>query len=270
MVVTSLATAYAIALVVGDDAGQSVARVLLITTTVLVGQLSIGWSNDWIDAARDRATQRRDKPVAMGAIGDLTLRNAAFGALALAVALSFANGLRAGLFHLLVIGGGWAYNLGLKATIVSWVPYAVAFGALPVFVWLSIDSPAAAALPPWWTWVGTALLGVGAHVSNVVPDIDDDVAHGVRGFPQRLGARGCALLAPLLLVAGSAVALLGPDRPWTWIDTVVAIAVVGLALFAGVVSGIPGRVRLAFTATLVIAGLVVVALVVGTAQEVLG
>jgi len=41
----------------------------LFTAAVLAGQLSIGWSNDWIDAGRDGVAGRTDKPVADGAIG---------------------------------------------------------------------------------------------------------------------------------------------------------------------------------------------------------
>ena len=82
------------------------------------------------------------------------------------------------------VAAAWAYNLGLKSTVWSWVPYAVAFGGLTVFVALADD-----AAPPWWWPVGAALLGVGAHLLNVLPDLDDDAATGVRGLPHRLGPR---------------------------------------------------------------------------------
>jgi len=39
-----------------------------VTGTVFTDQLSIGWSNDYLDAERDRAVLRSDKPVATGAI----------------------------------------------------------------------------------------------------------------------------------------------------------------------------------------------------------
>jgi 4-hydroxybenzoate polyprenyltransferase len=265
-VVTALATSYAVALIGGPLRWTETGRIVLIAVTVLVGQVSIGWSNDWIDAARDAHAHRRDKPVANGLIDPLSLRNAAFTALGVAVVLSFANGWRAGPVHLLVIGGGWLYNVGLKATVWSWVPYAVAFGALPVFVWASVLGAEGPLLPPWWTWTGTALLGVGAHVANVVPDIDDDLAEGIKGFPQRIGARWCAVLAPMLLLTGAAVALVGPATAWTRLDTVAAVAVVLLAIVAGVVSRNPARARWAFAATLLIAVIVVVALVTGTAD----
>ena len=43
-------------------------RGALVTAAVFTGQLSIGWSNDYLDAERDRAMLRSDKPVATGAM----------------------------------------------------------------------------------------------------------------------------------------------------------------------------------------------------------
>ncbi|MBP0462146.1 hypothetical protein JFN87_32605, partial [Streptomyces bomunensis] len=58
------------ALVAGVAAasGQTAPGCLLVTAAVLAGQLSVGWSNDAIDAARDVAAGRRDKPVVGGAV----------------------------------------------------------------------------------------------------------------------------------------------------------------------------------------------------------
>ncbi len=55
--------------------GTTWSRGLLATAAVLTGQLSIGWSNDWLDAYRDAAVRRFDKPVVSGAV---TARDAAF------------------------------------------------------------------------------------------------------------------------------------------------------------------------------------------------
>ena len=73
------------------------------------------------------------------------------------------------------------------------MPYAVAFGALP-----GGRQPrgAASALPPVVGPVAGALLGVGAHLLNALPDLADDEATGVRGLPHRLGAGGCARWRP--------------------------------------------------------------------------
>src|SRR3954465_15398727 len=153
-------------------------RAVLVVAAVLTGQLSVGWSNDLVDAARDRSVHRTDKPLATGAIGEGTVRAACIVALLLTVPLSFACGVVAGAVHLLFVACGWAYNLWLKSTVWSWVPYAVAFGLLPVFVTGAPPPPAWP--PPWGPAVG-ALLGVGAHLVNALPDLEEDAATGVRG-----------------------------------------------------------------------------------------
>ena len=101
---------------------------------------------------------------------------------------------------------GWVYNLGLKATAWSWLPYAVCFGGIPVFVALA-DRPSG--LPPVWIPVTGALLGVGAHFLNVLPDLGDDAATGVRGLPHRFGARWSPVVAVGVLVVASVVTVVG-------------------------------------------------------------
>ncbi len=143
------------------------------------------------------------------------------------VVLSLALGLAAGLLHLGCVASAWAYNLGLKSTVWSWVPYAVSFGGLTAVVTLA-DGEA----PPWWWPVGAALLGVGAHLLNVLPDLDDDAATGVRGLPHRLGPRRIAPVAAAVLVAASAVVLVGAAPPVA-VTVAAAAAVLGLAVRRG-------------------------------------
>lgn len=181
----------------------------VLVAAVLTGQLSIGWSNDLLDLGRDRATGRPDKPLVSGNLSVAAVRRACAAALLLSLSLSALLGWRAGSAHLLVVGGGWAYNLGLKRTVWSWVPYAVAFGALACVPSLALGS----ALPgdglAWWLPVTGALLGVGAHLLNVLPDLEDDRRTGVLGLPhriaQRAGAPAVARLAVVLLVAATAI-----------------------------------------------------------------
>ncbi len=185
-------------------------RVALVTAAVACGQLSIGWSNDLIDLSRDRAVGRRDKPLAVGALEPRVAVMACALAVVLCVVLSFACGLVAGVIHLVCVAGGWAYNVGLKATVWSWVPYALAFGLLPEFVWTAGDDPGR---PPLWLPLAAASLGVGAHLLNVLPDMADDDATGVRGLPHRLGARLLPPTAIAVLAAGSTLVLLGASLP---------------------------------------------------------
>lgn len=57
--------------------------------------------------------------------------------------------------------------------------------------------------------VADALLGVGAHVANTLPDLDDDAATGVHGLPHRIGRTASSAVAPLLLGAGVAAVCVG-------------------------------------------------------------
>jgi 4-hydroxybenzoate polyprenyltransferase len=245
-------TAVAGLLAAAEDAPAG--RVVLVVAAVLAGQLSIGWSNDLLDLARDRQVGRADKPLATGAVDARTVRLACVVAVVLVVPLSLACGIAAGVVHLVCVACGWAYNLGLKATPWSWLPYALAFGGLPVFV-----SLAAGAQPAWWAATAGALLGVGAHLVNTLPDLDDDRATGVLGLPQRIGAGPTRVLAVAVLLAASV--LLATAAPGLATGGRVAV-VVAAALLSVVALRSDGRrpfqavVLLAVVdvATLVVAG----------------
>lgn len=209
-----------IAVLLGIAVGLGPIGVVLLGVTMAFNQLSIGWSNDWLDAVRDREAGRLDKPVARGEIPVAAVRVAALGAAALAVFVSLSLGPPFALAHLIALGGGWAYNTWLKHGPLSPLPYVVAFGLLPMLATLALPQPAPAA---WWAVLAGSLLGVAAHVANVLPDLDDDAATGVRGLPHRLGRVGATVLGGVAL-AGAAIALalgIGLDSP---------IALAGLAL----------------------------------------
>ena len=188
-------------------AGHPPGRAALVGAAVLTGQLSIGWSNDAIDADRDARSARADKPVATGAVSRTTVASTGLAALAATVALSLGIGLMAGAVHLLFVACGWAYNVGLKRTVLSFVPYAIGFAALPSFVVLALPGGATV---PWWLAGAGGLLGVGAHLVNVLPDLDEDLATGVRGWPHRLGRRRATLAAAAVLAGASVLLVLAP------------------------------------------------------------
>ena len=247
--VTVVLTAY------GVSAGLSPARVVLITATVLAGQLSIGWSNDLIDAARDRSVGRADKPLATGELSTTTARLACVLAVLATVVLSLSCGLVAGLLHLGCVAAGWAYNLGLKATVFSWVPYAVAFGGYPIVVTLAEPG---AGPPPWFVPAAGALLGVGAHLVNVLPDLAEDEATGVRGLPHRVGHRRASLLAVASLAAATVLLLFGVVDAVP--GAVLALVLATVAVLVG--STLVARGRVPFRAAIGIALVNVLLLVV--------
>ena len=196
------------------------------TTTVLVaavlaGQLSIGWSNDLVDAARDRAVGA-GRQAAGHRRGSVALVRAACAVAVVAcVVLSLALGTAAGLVH-------WVRRrrLGLQpraqgdGVVVGALRRRRSAGSPP-----SSPSPTARHRPGGGRWVRRSS-GVGAHLLNVLPDLADDAATGVRGLPHRLGPRRIAPVAAVVLVMASAVVLVGAAPP---LAATVAVAVVVLA-----------------------------------------
>jgi len=251
-----------VATLLGVTAGVGPGRATLLGLAVLAGQASIGWSNDWLDADRDRTVARADKPVVQGAVSPSLLRVAALAAAALAVVLSLLLGVVPGLLLLLLVVSGWAYNAGLKRTVASGVPYLVGFGALPAGVVAAAPGTPAA---PWWLVGAGAALGGAAHFANVAPDVEDDLATGVRGLPHRIGAVPSAIACALLLGAASLLLVLGPPGP----PTAVEWAGLGVTVPAVLVAAGAGSARLrrwAFPAVMLLTVLDVVLLLAGGAE----
>ena len=231
--VTTTATLLAV------TAGVAPERVGVLALAVLAGQVSIGWSNDWLDADRDRAVARADKPVAQGAVEPGLLRALALVSAAAAVVLSLLLGLVPGLLLLVLVASGWAYNAGLKRTAVSVLPYVTGFGALPAGVVAAAPGGAGGSswgAAPWWLAAAGAALGAAAHLANVAPDLEDDLATGVRGLPHRLGPRASAVTGAVLLGAASLLLVLGPDGSPTaagWAGLALTVPAVVVAVLAG-------------------------------------
>jgi len=222
----------ALALALGIATGLEAWRLALLTTSVFAGQLSVGISNDALDAERDRAVGRTDKPIARGDVSARVAWGAALGLLATALLLSAPLGWRMLAAHALALGSAWAYNAGLKSTPWSIVPFLVSFGIFPSLATLSAPDPSFAA---GWAWIAGAALGAAVHLTNVLPDLDDDARTGVRGLPHRLGPRVAAIVAALAVVGGAVAVLLGAAGgdlgaispvSWVFFAAVVAVAAV--------------------------------------------
>ncbi|MBT2470530.1 UbiA family prenyltransferase [Streptomyces sp. ISL-66] len=243
--VTLLTALLAAAVGLGPVAGTTAAA------AVAAGQLSIGWCNDRLDMRRDAAAGRRDKPLATGEVGPGAVAAASCTALLACVPLSLACGARAGWVHIACVAAAWSYNLWLKHTPASWLPYTVAFGLLPAF--LTLTSPSAA-WPPMWLTAAAALLGTGAHFANALPDLDEDIAGGVLGLPQMLGRRASIALAAGLAFASCAVVTLGPAGPVPPVGRLLLGVTLALCLAAPAAPPVLARGRLPFLIILVLAG----------------
>ena len=178
---------------------------LIIALGFFSGQLIVGWSNDLIDYADDLSHQRMNKPLVAGLISRKFLQSwlAVMIPVALVINLFGPLGFVGGGLSIFAIIWALGYNFYFKFNIFSPLPYAVAFAILPSCMAFSQDRT-----PPTWMWLGGALFGMAAHFLNVLKDMNQDHASGIKGLPQRCGKTGSIIAAMILIAFGVTLLLL--------------------------------------------------------------
>ncbi len=180
-----LVTVVTVAIAVFADPGGSRVTWAQLGGGMLLFQFSIGIMNDVVDATDDRASKPW-KPIARGAFRRdraALLAGMCAGA-GLLVTITFP--LQAWLVGVVGLGCGLAYDVVLKRTVLSWLPYAIAIPLVPIWVYAAIDAWDALL---WWTLPLGALLGFSLHIANQLPDADQDGRRGIRSAAQRVDTR---------------------------------------------------------------------------------
>src|SRR5258707_2138368 len=169
-----------------------------------IATVALNHYRDWeLDAAG-----KRDKPIVRGLIAPWHAVALSLAATLVRVAALLPLGWGVLLLGFVIEGLGLAYDFGLKGTALSALLFAVYFPLFPLLAWAVFGrwQP----FLPWLLPLGAAL-GIAMNVANTLPDLDADLAAGVRGLPQLLGPRPGLLVArgPPLLGLGFVSALPG-------------------------------------------------------------
>ena len=177
---------------------------MFISFSILLGQFVVGWSNDLIDFPGDKAAMRLNKPLVAGTITELTLKISLGIALPSAFVVSLLSplGVRGTAIHFIGLLSATAYNLKLKPTMFSVVPFMVSFGALPWAIYVAAGSH-----PPTWMVIAFILISSAFHFLNVIKDMDADIEQEVMGLPQVFGRRKSMAAAALLAGIGIVIVL---------------------------------------------------------------
>jgi 4-hydroxybenzoate polyprenyltransferase len=227
-------------------------------------QLGIGTANDIVDAPHD-AGHKAGKPIPAGLVHRSAARALALACFAGGVALAGTVSSAIGVLGIVVVAIGLAYDLGLKGTAWSWLPFAVGIPILPVYGWLGATGtlhPIFAALVP-----AAVLAGAALAIANALVDVERDLAVSRTSIAARLGRGRASALGVGLLLAVEAVAVAAldafesrspagavsagailvaaftaawaSDRParaeWSWRIQAVSLGVAGIAFLAATI-----------------------------------
>jgi 4-hydroxybenzoate polyprenyltransferase len=215
-------------------AGASTVDALRLGVAMSSLQFGIGATNDLVDAPRD-AGHKPGKPIPAGLIGRPTALGVAAAAFVLGLLLSAASGPALAVLALVVIGIGLGYDLVLKGTPWSWVPFAVGIPILPVFGWLGT----AGTLPAVFGLLVPVAVAAGAAlaIANALADVERDLAAGAASIATALGPRRAwaiqaGLILAIVVVAGVSAAALGASM-----GQVALVAAAGVVPLAGAALG---------------------------------
>ncbi len=236
-----VASAFVVLAARGLPAWGRLLQLLAIETAM---QFSISAFNDYFDRHADAG--RHDKPVASGAISPRAawVAGLLLGVVALLLALPLGGWVT--LFTGIGLGGGLLYDAGLKYTAFSWLPFSVAFPTLPLWAWAGASTDGT--FPPQLFWVVPvgAVLVLGIHLADTIPDLAADTEAGVRGLAHRLGlARSLALCWGAFAVGTLLTVALLPFLRYRLEWYLPGLIAGALLLFAGVLVYLrdDGRVR---------------------------
>ena len=177
-------------------------RIAMLVGIMLPIQLCIGVVNDVVDLPED-ALAKPYKPLVAGTVSrsSAALVGVALGVLGLAVAATVN-------LATLVLGGaalaaGLAYDLGLRRTVLSWVPWWGGMAVLPLTAYATagaIPSRLFVLVPL------AALVALGLHFANALPDIEADRAAGVHSLPVVIGRIAAGRSGPVALALAGVIA----------------------------------------------------------------
>jgi 4-hydroxybenzoate polyprenyltransferase len=217
-------------------AGSAAPVALDLGLAMVALQAGIGATNDLVDAPRD-AGRKPNKPIPAGVVSRQAAFVVAVVSFASGVALAgVAGGLTGVALGLVVIAIGLTYDLWLKGTAWSWLPFAIGIPVLPVFGWLG----ATGTLPVEFVVLIPAAVGAGAAlaISNSLVDVDRDRGAGSSSIAIALGPTKAWLIHVSMLVG---VAVAAVASVWPLGGSSAGAAAVALAAIPPVGAALTGR-----------------------------
>jgi 4-hydroxybenzoate polyprenyltransferase len=211
-------------------AGAPPTRAILLGGAMTLLQFAIGAVNDVVDAPAD-AGRKPGKPIPAGLVSPAVAISIAILAGLAGLAIVLPMDPRIALIGLVVLGVGLTYDLRLKGTPWSWLPFAIGIPLLPVFGWLG----AAGELPPVFAVVLPIAFVEGAAlaIANALVDLERDATAGRSSVASAIGDRRAAGLVVVLQAAVGLAALVTAVVARFGGVSVIAVGAASLVLLTG-------------------------------------
>jgi 4-hydroxybenzoate polyprenyltransferase len=262
-----LTTVAAMAFAVIFGIGPRDRRFWWIGAIMLLVQFSISALNEWADVDLDRRAARQ-RPIPLGLVSPGVALGAAVVCAVGAFLLCVLSDL--GPFALLLVGVGtacgWAYDLWLKATPLSFVPFAIAFPLMPFWIGVLAGRPLMSLVV---FVLGGSPLASAIHLADSIPDRDRDREAGLKTLAVALGKPAAEMAAAGLLLLGTLVSIvLLIRRGQPSIGALSLVAVAGSGLVVGLSArGTPSSSLLGKWAVIAAAAVAAVPLVVSVSER---
>jgi 4-hydroxybenzoate polyprenyltransferase len=216
-------------------AGADLTAAIRLGVAMTALQTGIGATNDAVDAPRD-AGHKPGKPIPAGLVTPRVARLSAITGFAIGLFLSAPSGPALVGIAGIVIAIGLLYDLRLKGTAWSWLPFALGIPILPVFGWLG----ATGSLPPPFGVLVPAAVAAGAAlaIGNGLVDVERDAEAGSSSIAIALGSDRAWTLHLALFVG---VGIAATTSLVAWGRPSVEVAVVAGAASLAVVAALAGR-----------------------------
>lgn len=197
-----LVAALTVAIIPLADRHAERAMYLQLGLGMLLYQVAIGLANDVADATADRSAKPW-KAIPRGLIGRRAAAAAAATCAVAGLALTAGLGWRAWCVGAGGLACGLAYDVYLKRTPVSWLPFAIALPLIPTWVFVATGRWEHML---WWAFPLAGILGLALHLANQAPDASQPGAGlvGTLGEPR---SRRYAVALFVLAALGAAAVL---------------------------------------------------------------
>ncbi len=183
-------------------------KITVIIAAICCSQISINSLNDFFDRELDHRF-KPNKPISSGRLSPKEVVVLAIVSFFTMCILAIKFGPISLLLGIIGTGAGFLYDVKLKRTILSWLPFMIAYPLLVFWTRMALGEFEWKLL---WAYPIIGLLSIGIHITNTLPDLESDISFHLRGLVHILGKNKSVILGAVCYIAAPLLAIF--LNPW--------------------------------------------------------